>query len=288
MKICPHCEARFDTPEWTCPVCGKQPHGDRFLMFAPELDASDEGFELTSFAHLAQLEATSFWFRARNRLVAQLLRRHFPSARKLLEIGSGTGYVLAGLRRALPQLELVGAELHTAGLRFASERLPGVELYQMDGRHIPFESEFDVVSALDVIEHVDEDSRVLAEMHRATRPGGGLIVSVPQHPWLWSAADDFSHHVRRYRRRELAGRVESAGFEVVQMTSFVTTLLPVLAVSRRRLPSLDEFDPGGEYRLPRVIDRLLEGCLDAERFLIGRGFSLPAGGSLFVVGRKPS
>lgn len=288
MKICPHCEARFDRPDWTCPVCGRQPQGDRFLMFAPELDASDEGFELTSFAQLAQLEPTSFWFRARNRLVAQLIRRHFPDARKLLEIGSGTGYVLAGLRRTLPQLELVGAELHTAGLRFASERLPGVELYQMDARHIPFESEFDVVSALDVIEHIDDDSRVLGEMHRATRPGGGLIVSVPQHRWLWSAADDFAHHVRRYRRRDLAARVEGAGFKVIQITSFVTTLLPFLAASRRRQSSLDEYDPGGEYRLPRVVDRVLEGTLEAERFLIARGLSLPAGGSLFVVGRKPA
>ena len=288
MKICPHCEARFDRPDWTCPVCGRQPQGDRFLMFAPELDASDEGFELTSFAQLAQLEPTSFWFRARNRLVAQLIRRHFPDARKLLEIGSGTGYVLAGLRRTLPQLELVGAELHTAGLRFASERLPGVELYQMDARHIPFESEFDVVSALDVIEHIDDDSRVLGEMHRATRPGGGLIVSVPQHRWLWSAADDFAHHVRRYRRRDLAARVEGAGFKVIQITSFVTTLLPFLAASRRRQSSLDEYDPGGEYRLPRVVDRVLEGTLEAERLLIARGLSFPAGGSLFVVGRKPA
>ena len=255
-------------------------------MFAPELDASDEGFELTSFARLAEQEQTSFWFRARNRLVAQLLKRHFPDARKLLEIGSGTGYVLAGLRQSLPNLELVGAELHTAGLRFASERLPGVELYQMDARHIPFESEFDVVSAFDVIEHVDDDARVLAELHRATRPGGGLIVSVPQHPWLWSAYDDFAHHVRRYRRRELAERVEAAGFDVVQITSFVTTLLPALAVSRRAQKNLDDYDPGGEYRLPRVVDRLLEGCLEGERFLIARGVSLPAGGSLFVVGRK--
>ena len=74
----------------------------------------------------------------------------------------------------------------------AVSRVPDVQLYQLDGRRLPFEEEFDVVGAFDVLEHVDDDGLVLAQMHQATKPGGGIIVSVPQHPWLWSAVDEFS------------------------------------------------------------------------------------------------
>ena len=279
---------RFEQETWLCPTCGSAPAANRFVLFAPEQAEANDGFELQSFEHLARLEPTSFWFRSRNRLVVQLLRRYFPSAKRLLEIGCGTGFVLAGLRAALPQLELVGSELYEAGLEFAAARLPGVELYQMDCRRIPFDSEFDVICALDVLEHVEEDEVALAEMFRSVRPGGGVIVSVPQHPRLWSAGDEYAHHKRRYRRRELAFRLRAAGFEVRRMTSFVSLLLPLMAISRARQRDTKAYDPTTEYRAPGAVDRMFEGTLEAERWMIGTGVSLPVGGSLFAVAAKPA
>jgi SAM-dependent methyltransferase len=256
------------------------------LLFAPQQAEANDGFELRSFELLARLEPSSFWFRSRNRLVVQLLRRYFPGARRLLEIGCGTGFVLAGLREALPQLELVGSELYEGGLEFAADRLPGVELYQMDCRRMPFDSEFDVICALDVLEHVEEDQVALAELFRSVRPGGGVIVSVPQHPRLWSAGDDFAHHKRRYRRRELVSRLRGAGFEVRRLTSFVSLLLPLMAMSRTRQRDPKTYDPTTEYRAPRAVDRMFERILEAERWMIGTGVSLPVGGSLFAVATK--
>jgi SAM-dependent methyltransferase len=157
----------------------------------------------------------------------------------------------------------------------------------MDCRHIPFEDEFDIVCALDVLEHVGEDELVLEEMYRTARPGGGVIISVPQHPWLWSAGDDYAHHKRRYRRGELVAKLRGAGFYPVQVTSFVGLLLPVMAVARAFQRNGRTYDPQAEYRAPRVIDRALEGVLETERWMIGRGVSIPAGGSLVVVGKKP-
>jgi hypothetical protein len=122
---------------------------------------------------------------------------------------------------------------------------------------------------------------------KATRQGGGVIVSVPQHPWLWSAGDDYAHHKRRYRRRELTSKLVAAGFDVVRVTSFVTTLLPLMALSRSRQRDARTYDPKAEYRAPRVIDRALESALEAERWFIARGASLPAGGSLVAVARRP-
>lgn len=288
MKVCLGCRANFAQDSWRCPSCGWSPVANRFLLFAPEQATANDGFELESFVALARLEPTSFWFRSRNRLVVQLLRRYFPGARKVLEIGCGTGFVLAGLRDRLPQLQLVGSELYEAGLEFAAGRLPGVDLYQMDCRCMPFESEFDVICALDVLEHVEEDDVAIAEMFRSLRPGGGLIVSVPQHPRLWSAGDDYAHHKRRYRRRELATRLKGAGFEIRRLTSFVSLLLPLMALSRMLQRDPTTYDPETEYRAPRAVDRVLEGTLEIERRAIAAGVSFPVGGSLFAVAVKPA
>ena len=287
MKICLNCNQRFDLDSWQCPNCHQEPAKGDFLQFAPEMAYSNDGFEVASFELLARLEPTSFWFRSRNRLVLQLLSRYFPTAKRLLEIGCGTGFVLSGLRHARPDLELTGSDLYEAGLKFAAERLPGVALYQMDSRRLPFDSHFDVICALDVLEHIEEDEAALAEMFRAIRPGGGTIISVPQHPRLWNAGDDFAHHKRRYRRRELQAKLRRAGFHIELMTSLVFFLLPAMALTRARQKDLKTYDPLTDYRTPRSVDRAFEGVLEAERWLIGRGVSLPAGGSLFAVATKP-
>ena len=104
--------------------------------------------------------------------------------------------------------------------------MPDAELLEVDARRLPFEAEFDVVGAFDVLEHIEEDERALIEMHAALRPGGGLVVTVPQHPALWSAVDEYSRHVRRYRRSELLTKLRDSGFEVIHWTSFVSLLLP--------------------------------------------------------------
>ncbi len=130
-------------------------------------------------------------------------------------------------------------------------------------------------------------SAVLAELRRAVRPGGGIIVTVPQHPWLWSAADDYGRHVRRYTRNELVRKLQRAGFTPVRTTSFVSLLLPLLAVSRLLRRSSDEpYDPETEYRAAARVDRLLEHVLTVERTLIRRGVGFPAGGSLLTVARR--
>ena len=248
--------------------------------------ARSEPYDAALFEALAAVESVSFWFRARNRLIVSTLRRRFPDAQSLLELGCGTGFVLEALRSAFPGWRLVGSELYEEGLAVARSRLRDVELVQADARALPFRDEFDVVGAFDVLEHVTEDEAVLGEMHAAVRPGGGIVVLVPQHPRLWSAMDDVAHHVRRYRRRDLVAKVRAAGFRVEQASSFVSTLLPAMVVSRaaRRL-SPRPYDPVAELR-PGALNALFERVLDGERRLIERGVSLPVGGSLLVVGRK--
>jgi hypothetical protein len=125
-------------------------------------------------------------------------------------------------------------------------------------------------------------------MFRAIRPGGGIVVTVPQHPWLWSPQDDYACHVRRYRRDDLRAKVADAGFEVRLVTSFVTLLLPALAVSRalqRDMPASPRAMT--DLQLPTAVDRALEGVMAAERLLVRAGVPLPFGGSLLLVGTRP-
>jgi SAM-dependent methyltransferase len=286
VKRCISCDRRFGTLKWDCPYCGFNPQtSGTIVRFATPI--GKDGFDPGAFDHLVELEHDSFWFRSRNRLIDWAVARYFPNARSLLEIGCGTGFVLEGLRAAHPQLRLVGGDLHLDGLAHADRRVPEVSLLQLDARRIPFHAEFDVVGAFDVLEHIDDDRRVLAEMRTAVKPGGGIVLTVPQHPWLWSASDEYAQHKRRYRRSELVSKVLSAGFAIRRVTSFVTLLLPAMAGMRsgRRL-SRRPLDPNREHLLAQRITRPLEGVLALERRLIARGIDLPAGGSLLLVAER--
>lgn len=288
MKLCNECGEVVEDQGRQCPHCLHQTQKlNGHWAFAPELAEQNEGFEAGYFETLAHLEAGNFWFRARNRLVIWALRRYFPKAQNLMEIGCGTGFVLSGIQKSLPGLELCGSEIFSAGLTFAAQRLPGVELFQMDARRIPFKEEFDVVGAFDVLEHIKEDEDVLKQMHQATRSGGGILITVPHHPSLWSASDDFARHARRYTARELSDKVTKAGFDVLRITAFVSFLLPLLTMSRfKQRFSSKPFDPTSEFNINPSVNAALEKILDAERSLIRAGLSLPAGGSLLLVGRR--
>lgn len=288
MKLCITCEKTFEAANWQCPHCAHQPDViDGHIAFAPELANESEGFEADYFARLADQEAGNFWFRARNRLLIWALKQYFPNAKNLLEIGCGTGFVLSGFKQAFPNLVLSGSEVFSDGLGFAAARLPQVELFQMDARHIPFRDEFDVIGAFDVLEHIKQDEEVLAQMYQATRKGGGILITVPHHRFLWSPVDEFARHVRRYETRELHEKVVRAGFSLVRSTSFVSLLLPLLVASRfKQRMTGEEVDPSAEYNISRLLNQTLEKILDAERTVIRTGLSFPAGGSLLLVARR--
>jgi SAM-dependent methyltransferase len=245
------------------------------------------GFDVDLFEPLAAVEPRSFWFRGRNRLVVSLMRRFFPAARSFLEVGCGAGVVLEALHAELPQLRLVGGDLYPEAIEIARERVPDAEFVLLDALSLEFHDEFDVVAAFDVLEHIDDDEEVLRRLGVAARPGGGVIILVPQHRWLWSAHDEIVEHRRRYTRSELVTKVRGAGLEILRVSSFVSALLPAMALSRvvdrvRRRP----YDPVARLE-PGFLNGFFERLLDGERVLIERGVSLPFGGSLLVVARKP-
>lgn len=258
---------------------------------APELIGSRSGFDPGFFQDLLRIEATNFWFVNCGRLILRLLDEHFPASRSLLEIGCGTGSVLGAIQERRPELCLIGSELHPQGIAIAGRRLgQGVTLLQFDARAIPAREEFDVVGAFDVIEHIPEDETVLRAMRTCLRPGGGAIVTVPQHPWLWSPFDDVAQHCRRYRRGELEGKLRAAGFDVLRSTSYNALLLPLMLASRwsKKLGVPRHDAVLSEFNIAQWLNRTLSLALTAETWLTAHGVDWPLGGSRFVVARRPA
>ena len=288
MKFCLSCQKPFSGEDWRCPSCGFQPaKSGGFPSFAPEFEKSNPYFPGDSFDRLADLEEHYFWFRSRNELILWALRKWLEPKGKYLEVGCGNGFVLSAVGRAFPELELYGSEIHGQGLARAATRVSGATLIQMDARQIPFREEFNMVGLFDMLEHVPEDEKVLEQVREALKPGGGIILTVPQHPFLWSYVDEISRHVRRYHRQELVEKVRRAGFTLLGTTSFVSLLMPGLLLSRMgKKKTAPSFDPDKELKIHSGLDSVLGAALGFERFLIRCGVRFPFGGSILLAARK--
>jgi 2-polyprenyl-3-methyl-5-hydroxy-6-metoxy-1,4-benzoquinol methylase len=241
-----------------------------------------ETFDATAFERLARAEPGHFWFEERRRLISWALGRYFPRARSFCEIGCGTGFVLEALARDHPALALTGIDPYPQALTFAGRRVPGAQLRRSGVLDDDGDETYDVVGCFDVLEHIPDDEQALVELTRRLRPGGGLMLTVPQHPRLWSAADEIGHHQRRYRRGDLLGKLRAANLACCRVTSFMTLLLPVVAlrlVSSTREAALAELYPSP------LANRVGHALLGTERRLIARGVSFPFGSSLLVVAR---
>lgn len=261
-----------------------------FPAFAPELAAAED-YPEDVFAKLAAVEERSFWFRARNRILLRQFERFVGNdSARVLEVGCGTGFVLKGLAERFPEYELLGAEAFVSGLEYARRRVQGASFCQLDATRMPFADEFDAVGFFDVLEHLSDDEGALRGARRALREGGWLLVTVPQHAWLWSSLDGASGHKRRYSRGELVRKVTEAGFAVELVSSFVTMLLPAMALSRLRNDSEAEDDVRSRAIRDLSPSPLLNGignvAMRMDETLLRWGASLPVGGSLILVARR--
>ncbi len=162
-------------------------------------------------------------------------------------------------------------------------RVPVAELLQADATRLPFDAEFAAVGAFDVIEHIVDDAAVLHEIRRCLQPRGTLVLTVPQHHWLWSGVDVFAHHQRRYTRAEIRARLSDAGFEIELTTGFTSLLLPLMYAARLRSGGRQR---APEVALPRLLDSSMSAVMAVERSAIRAGARFPFGGSLLVAARR--
>jgi SAM-dependent methyltransferase len=205
---------------------------------------------------MANLEDDHWWFRERRHLIARAIEGLSPS--RALDIGAGAG----GNTRVLEAAgwKATALEVSDAGVELARAR--GLDAVQGDARAIPFPNDhFGLLVAYDVLEHIEQDDQVVAEIARVVRPGGRVLIAVPADPSLWSAHDDAVGHVRRYTRAELVALFDNQRFRVDEVRSWNVLLRPVVAVRRKSVTDND-LTP-----LPRLVNAGLSAIIKAERFL---------------------
>ncbi len=223
---------------------------------------------------LAAVEPRHWWYRERRDIVSRELRRINRPGRAL-DIGAAAG----GNTGVLRKHGWHALALDYSPTAVALGRTRGIEAMRADGRELPLRSEaLDLVTAMDVLEHIEEDHLAAAEICRVLKPGGTALVSVPCDMALWSAHDEAVGHVRRYSRASLTDLIEKSGLVIDSMWSWNVLLRPVVKLHRG---SSTESDLG---EVPRLQNAVLNTIIITERYLPVK--SLP-GVSIFVRARRP-
>lgn len=246
--------------------------------------------DLQEYERMYTFESSHWWFRGVRSLALGLLDRFCPPVTpsglplRVLDLGCGTGAILTSLD---PGRWTVGVDISSEALAFCRKRRI-FRLVRSPAEALPVrDSEFHAVLALDLIEHTEEDRRVLAEAVRVLRPGGVLILTVPACPGLWGAHDRALGHRRRYRLRELRERVTLPGVKVEKLSHFNFFLFLPIFLFRKlgRKAFLPAHSGSDLFRFPGPLDALLFALLRLEAMIIER-INFPVGVTLFAVLRK--
>lgn len=182
------------------------------------------------YTYMANVEENHWWFVSRRRLVAYLMKsQHSSDPCTMLDVGSGTGGTVLALRKLGKVIGLEPSERAVASCRKLN--LPNV--VRGTAESLPFrESAFDLISCLDVLEHVTDPVRVLRELRRVVKDAGKIVLTVPAFRFLWSGHDEALGHLRRYGRRRLSIDVTEAELKIVRSGYFFFTIFFVVAPVR--------------------------------------------------------
>lgn len=239
-----------------------------------------------------EVEDYHWWFRGRSVIIPELIRRHVRPSVAVLDVGSGGGVIASALRE-FGSVTVCDVDPRCEA---AVKRRPGLAFEYGHAEAIPFpDASFDLVTAFDVLEHLDDDATALRELIRVARPGGGIAIAVPAYEWLWGRQDVISGHRRRYTRRSLRQLLEGDGLGVERLTAFNTLLFaPTAAVRVTHRLLKGRAEPDGSETMqsdfsmspPGALNNVLATVFASEHMWLKR-FGLPIGVSLFAFARVP-
>ena len=252
--------------------------------------------ESSLYDEYVRIEDSHWWFRGRRKIIATLLRPYLRPPARIIDIGSGGGAVAQAL------LEFGSVTACDIDVRCAASvaRRPGMSFAYGTAEAIPFaDGSFDLVTAFDVLEHLDDDVRALREMARVVRPAGLVALTVPAYGWMWGRQDEISHHRRRYTGRALRQAITAAGLVPRRLTAFNTILFPGIAalrigrrLARRIAGERQAPDPArltSDFSLTKAgpINDLLAATFSAEAAVL-RLADLPVGVSFLAIAERPT
>jgi len=244
--------------------------------------------ELAEYDTLFELEDTYWWYVARRRLIADMIRRLALTDRPdrfVLDVGCGAG----GNERMLAEFgRTVLMDASPMAMLYCGKR-GSPRLIASSGSQMALkDNSIGLITALDVLEHLDHDMEGLAEIYRVLKPGGFFVATVPAFGFLWSEHDEALHHRRRYTGYELRNKLAVAGFDVIRSTYFITFLFfPIAAIRMvQGIFKKNAYPKTSHVVLPGWLNATIGRLLDLERLLC-RFINLPFGVSLLAIGRKP-
>jgi len=236
-------------------------------------------------------ENTYWWFQGRKQILFKMIRHYdlLKNGRaRVLDIGCGTGLILQG----------ISGESYAIGVDFSSKALSFCEkrnlenLVRGDVRDLPIAtSSVDLVLALDLLEHIEDDKGLMNEIRRVLKPEGYLLATVPAHQYLWSEHDEALHHYRRYSKRDFLYLVKDKGFSLIKYSYVISlTFLPILVFrltqkAYRSFKSSKNKPKTHIIILPEILNALLIRILEMEGGLLKR-LNFPFGVSLLCIAQK--
>ena len=235
-----------------------------------------------------RVEQSHWWYTGRRKILSEFVetisRQVTDRCPRILDVGCGTG---ANLLMLSKYGEAEGVDISEDALAFCRER--GLDKVRLGaGEKLPYDDgTFDLVTAFDVVEHMDDDLAGLREMRRVLRPGGRVLLFVPTFMFLWGLQDEVSNHRRRYRLPELRRVLEQAGFEIERTTyANITFFLPILMMRQLMRLTGIKTDSENNINVP-ALNGVLGRVFGAESWFLKR-MNLPFGVSGLCVARvKP-
>ena len=298
MLKCIDCQNTLNKTDafFLCDRCKrKYPLIDGVFCFSDNKYNEADFFPEGAFDRLYKLESANFWFRVRNLIIGNTIKKYLSRGSKIIEVGCGTGFVSSYLKKLGYDIDC--ADLSLQGLNYCKKRDAGNSYYQFNLYDALFYEHYDGVCAFDVIEHINDDNLVLQNMNKALKAGGFIFITVPANKKLWSEIDEFSKHKRRYNLVELKEKIESAGFKIMRISYFMTILFPFIYVSRFRFlrntrVGNDETEiirekASSRLNLNPILNTIFFYIFKLETYLLDH-INLPFGSSLLCVAQKRS
>jgi len=247
---------------------------------------------LEEYHKMHALERDYWWFQGRRQVILKTLAEHVKSNDSskpvVMDIGCGTGMLLEDLEKIG---FATGLDFSMVALEYCRNR-DIKNLGRADVRNIPIRSNsVDVITALDLIEHIEDDHGLMDEFFRILKPGGIAIMTVPAHKKLWSGHDIALHHFRRYEKPEFRALVEGAGLKPVKYTyGMATAYVPAIIIRNlkkvfRRADNVNSSTD--EFPIPSWLNSTLRKSVELESAWL-RKRNLPIGLSILCVATKPA